>query len=142
MESQYAPTGIDPEAVAKLGELVRAHPNSLEAWVALSNAYISENVMYSPEQKCLCSPPIDHPLGYAKAIVVAREIARRWPDHYRSWWVLSYNLFWYANAVRGAGYWRDVPESNKRRFNDLMALGDDCLFEAIRLHPYKRFALR
>jgi len=138
LESQNAEIGIDPEAVSKLTQLVLANPTSFATWLALSNAYIGENVLYREQKGCrTCPQPVDHHLGYAKAIVLASEVVRRWPDHYRGWWALSYSLWWYASLVRGTAHWRDVPEEQRRRFQDLMAVADDCLAEAIRRHPYQ-----
>ena len=136
MQSETASTGIDPDAVAKLTQLVLANPNSIGTWRALGNAYINENVMNPERQGCYtCVPAIDHHAGYAKAIVLALEVVRRWPDNYRSWWGLSYSVYWYASLVRGRDYWKDVTEPRRIRFKELMAVADDCSFEAIHRHP-------
>jgi hypothetical protein len=92
--------------------------------------------MYREQKGCFkCTPAVDHHLGYAKAIALELEVVRRRPDHYRGWWELSYSLWWYASLVRGSESWRNVPEDQRHRFEELMAVADDCSFQAIRRHP-------
>jgi tetratricopeptide (TPR) repeat protein len=135
---QLSANGIDPESIANLKDIIINNPNVIVAWFALNNAYINETVMYTSDNKGMTyviSPALDHHLGYASAIAISMAAVRRWPNYYRAWWGLSSNLMSYANLVRGTKYWRDIPEKTRRRYNNIMALADDSLYQAIKRHP-------
>jgi hypothetical protein len=60
---------------------------------------------------------------------------QRWPNHYRTWWSLSYALKAYAGLVRGTAYWKNVPEESRKRYKAITSIAEECLNNAIRLHP-------
>ncbi len=138
LRSRNTPTGIDADAVARLTKALALNPNNISAWLALSNAYSGEQVMYQEDirgMRSVISPAIDHHLGHASAVSVALEAVERWPNHYRTWWALSYALQNYAGLVRGTAYWKNVPEESRIRYSAIMQIADDCLSKALARHP-------
>jgi tetratricopeptide (TPR) repeat protein len=136
--SQYSRTGVDADALQRLANVLAANPNNISAWLALSNAYIGEQVMYQEDSRgmrSVISPAIDHHLGYANGVAIALEAVQRWPNHYRTWWSLSYALEAYAGLVRGTAYWKNVPDESRQRYTAIMSIAEECLGKAIKLHP-------
>lgn len=138
IRSTNAVGGLEPDAVARLTRLLVSNPNNLGAWLALSDAYVGEHVMYREDargMRYVISAAIDHHEGYAKGIAAALEAVGRWPNHYRSWWCLSHALKKYAGLVRGTAYWNNVPAAAQQRYRAIMAVGEESLNRALRLHP-------
>ncbi len=136
--SQYSRLGVDTDAVQRLIKVLAENPNNISAWLALSNAYIGEQVMYQEDSRgmrSVISPAIDHHLGYANGVAIALEAVRRWPNHHRTWWSLSYSLSAYAGLVRGTAYWKNVPDESRKRYKAIMSIAEECLNNAIKLHP-------
>lgn len=139
LQVQYSFNGIDLAAQENLKRLLRENPNNLGAWMALSDSYLEERIHYEIDVKgnsyTLAVSPIDHHIGYASAVALWLELANRWPGYYRTWWGLSYSLQQYAWLVRGTYFWREVPEDNRNRYRQLMALADEFSDKAIQSHP-------
>lgn len=136
--SLNATGGIDQAAISRLTRVLADNPNNVGAWMALSDAYVGEQVMYREDARgarAVVSGPVDHHAGYANGIATALETVGRWPNNYRSWWELSYVLKKYAGLVRGTAYWNKVPEDAQQRYRAIMAIAEESLNRALRLHP-------
>lgn len=71
---------------------------------------------------------------YFNAVAIGLEVAERWPDHYRAWWILGNLVNERSWQVRGQGYSREIPPADRKRFRRLAALSDRLTDVAIGMH--------
>ena len=71
---------------------------------------------------------------YVAALAVILEAAERWPDYYRTWWVLGDLLNEHSWQVRGNSRWADVPVEAQERFKLLSFMADRVMDKAISMH--------
>ncbi len=71
---------------------------------------------------------------YFSALAVILEATERWPDYYRTWWVLGNLVNERAWQVRGTGLWREIPTVAQDRFRLLSFIADRITDKAISMH--------
>lgn len=71
---------------------------------------------------------------YLSALTVILEATERWPDYYRTWWVLGDLLNERSWQVRGNTRWAEVPREAQERFMLLSFVADRVMDKAIAMH--------
>jgi len=98
-----------------LRDLVVANPHDPMIMINFANAYGEQD-------------------DILEALSLAIEIAERWPDNYRSWWGLGWQVSRYAWQVRGVKMWSEVPRAARERFQLLSFLSDTLIDKALAMH--------
>lgn len=117
------------EALADLRSLARRYPQESAALRALADV-LAARARDAGEGSG--GNAIDES---AEAIAVSLYALRLAPEDYRNWWSLANAVGEYSGAIRGTGYWSQVPEDARRRVLQLAPEIDYALDRALELHP-------
>ncbi len=72
---------------------------------------------------------------YVRAISFAFELLRLRPEHFESWWTVSYALTETAWDYRGHDWWSNVTKSHQDVFEDLSEMSVEALNRAMQIQP-------